>query len=418
MYNALSFMGLFGFMFLGWLISPHKREINWHVVGWGLVLQFSFAAFIFLMPVGSKVFLAVNDLVVAILNCAARGSTFVFGPLAAGPGSEGSIGFILAFQALPTVIFFSALISLLYFSGIMPMIIRFFSGIFTSLMKISGAEALSAASNIFVGIESAFTVKPYINNMTKSELCTMLTACMATVSSNVLALYVFILKDSFPTIAGHLVSASILSAPAAIVMSKLIMPETEQPETLGKHIKPHYEKPDNFFMAIINGAQEGVKVIVGVTALLIAVLGLTALFDLFLEAVYSGLSLQKILGYLAYPFALMLGIIPADVGSVATLLGEKLILTEVVAYQDLAKLLNQNNLIDPRSAVITTYALCGFTHIASVAIFVGGISSLAPAKTKAITQIALRALIAATLACLMTGSIAGVFYNGSSLLLQ
>ncbi len=418
MYPTLSLLGMIGCMLLAWLFSSHKRIINWYVVVWGLVLQFSFAAFIFLIPAGGKIFLAINDLVVEILDCAARGSTFVFGPLAAGPGTDGSIGFILAFQALPTIIFFSALISLLYYCRIMPMIIGLFAKLFAALMKISGAEALSASSNIFVGIESSFTVKPHIKSMTKSELCTMLTACMATVSSNVLALYVFILKDSFPTIAGHLVSASILSAPAAIIMSKLILPETEAPETLGKNIQPHYERPDNSFMAIINGAQDGVKVIVGVAALLIAVLGLTALFDLLLGAIHWKLSLQMLLGYLAYPFTFLLGVVPADAGAVATLLGEKLILTEVVAYQDMAKMLADNSFTDPRSAVITTYALCGFTHIASVAIFVGGISSLAPSKTKAITQIAWRSLLAATLACLMTGSIAGVFCSGSSLLLQ
>jgi CNT family concentrative nucleoside transporter len=300
----------------------------------------------------------------------------------------------------------------------MPLIIRFFAKIFTSLLKISGAEALAVSSNIFVGVESAFTVKPHIKNMTHSELCTLLTAGMATVASNVLALYVFTLQDVFPTIAGHLVSASILSAPAAIIMAKLIWPESEQPETLGQNIHPHYEKPDNFFIALIDGAQEGVKVILSISALLIAVLGLSALVDMLLGSLIAGLSLQTILAYLAYPVTYMLGVNPVDVGKIAMLIGEKLILTEVVAYQDLARLLADNALCDPRSAVIATYALCGFTHIASIAIFVGAISGLAPEKTKEITQVAFRSLIAATLACLMTGGIAGVFYSGSSLLIQ
>lgn len=418
MYGFISFLGLFGFMIIAWLFSNNKKIINWRVVLWGLIMQFSFAGFIFLVPAGSKIFLAINDFVVQILNCASSGSEFVFGPLARIPGTKGSLGFILAFQALPTIIFFSALISLLYFFNIMPLVIRFFAKIFTSLMKISGAEALCAASNIFVGVESAFTVKPHIKNMTKSELCTMLTAGMATVASNVLALYVFTLKDVFPTIAGHLVTASILSAPAAIIMSKLILPESESPETLGQDIKPYYEKPDNFFLAIINGAQEGVKVIVGIGALLIAVLGLTALVDMFLGYIYSGLSLKVILGYLAYPLTYLLGVVPADAGKVAVLIGEKLVLTEVVAYQDLGRLLAENAFSSERSAVIATYALCGFTHIASMAIFVGGMSSIAPEKTKEMTQVAFRALLAATLACLMTGGIAGVFYNGSSLMFQ
>jgi len=418
MERLTSCLGLIGFMGIAWLFSKHRRVINLHVIGWGLALQFGFAVFIFMVPAGSQFFLAVNDFVVKVLDCAARGSQFVFGPLANNPGTEGSLGFILAFQGLPTIIFFSALISILYYCKVMPMIIRFFAKIFSTLMKISGAEALTASSNIFVGVESAFTVKPYIASMTRSELCTMLTAGMATVSSNVLALYVFTLRDVFPTIAGHLVTASILSAPAAILMSKLVYPETESPVTMGVEAEPHYEKPDNFFAAIINGSQEGLRVILGIAALLIAVLGLTALVDLFLGFISADLSLKTILKYLAYPLTFMLGVIPADADKIATLIGEKLVLTEVVAYLDLAKLLAGNTLVSPRSAVIAAYALCGFTHIASMAIFVGGISSLSPQKTTEITQVALRALLAATLACLMTGAVAGIFSTGSIVLTQ
>lgn len=415
MNNIISLSGLCGFMAIAWLFSVNRSVVNWRVVIWGVILQFTFAAFIFLVPAGSSFFLMINDFVVKILDCAARGSEFAFGALAKGPGQEGSLGFILAFQALPTIIFFSALISLLYYLQIMPLVIRFFARIFTTLMRISGAEALTTASNIFVGVESAFTVRPHISNMTKSELCTMLTAGMATVGSNVLALYVFSLKSVFPTIAGHLVSASILSAPAAIIMSKLIWPETDTPETLGKDVRPHYKKHDNFFLAIIEGSQEGVKVIFGIAALLIAVLGLTALVDLFLGYLHSSLSLKILLTYLAYPLAYMLGVGGSDVPHIAQLIGEKLVLTEVVAYFDLAEMLRNNALASPRSAVIAAYALCGFTHIASMAIFVGGISALAPEKTKEISTVAFRALLAATLACLMTGSVAGVFYGGNAL---
>jgi CNT family concentrative nucleoside transporter len=418
MYTIVSLFGIFGFMVISWLCSTNRKNINWRVIFWGLALQLGFAAFIFMVPLGSRIFLTINDFVVQVLGCAARGSHFVFGRLSLPPGTEGSLGFILAFQALPTIIFFSALLSMLYYLNIMPLIIKAFAGLFTRLMKISGAEALAASSNIFVGVESAFTIRPYIKNMTRSELCTLLTAGMATVASNVLALYVFTLQDVFPTIAGHLVSASILSAPAAIIMSKLIWPESEHPETLGRNIQPSYQKPDNLFLAVINGAQEGVKMILSLTALLIAVLGLTALLDMFLGMLHPGLSLKLLLSYLAYPLTWMLGIIPADVGKIAPLIGEKLILTEVVSYQDLARLLADKALASPRSAVIATYALCGFTHVASVAIFVGALSGIAPEKTKEITQVAFRALIAATLACLMTGGVAGLFYNGSTLMIQ
>ncbi len=413
-----SFCGLFGFMVLAWICSTSRKNINWKVIFWGLILQLSFGAFIFMVPAGKKVFLFINEMVVRILGCAAQGSQFVFGSLALPPGTEGSPGFIFAFQALPTIIFFSALLSILYYYNIMPVIIRLFAKLFTKLMHISGAEALAASSNIFVGVESAFTIRPHIQTMTSSELCLLLTAGMATVASNVLALYVFTLQQVFPTIAGHLVSASILSAPAAIIMSKLIWPETDNPETLGVNIKPHYEKPDNIFLAVIHGADDGVRVILSISALLIAVLGLAALADMIVGLFASGVSLKLILTYLVYPLTWMLGIAPADIHMVAGLLGEKLVLTEVVAYQDLANILAENRFSDPRSALISAYALCGFTHIASVAIFVGAITAIAPKRAKDISRVSLRALIAATLACLMTGAVAGIFFNGSNLLLQ
>lgn len=417
MYNVISFLGLFAFMLIAWLFSANRKQVNWRVIVWGLVLQFSFAGFIFVVPAGADIFLFINDIVVQILACATRGSEFVFGRLALPPGTEGSLGFLLAFQALPAIIFFSALVSILYYWNIMPLIIKGFSRVFTSLMRISGAESLAVSSNIFIGVESAFTVKPHLRKMTESEFCTLLTAGMATVASNVLALYVFALQDTFPNIAGHLVSASILSAPAAILMSKLIYPETGQPVTLGKQISVHYEKPDNLFLAVINGAQEGIQVIFAVVALLIAVLGLTALVDMLLGMISAGISLKVILGYVAYPLTYLLGIAPEDVGLIAPLIGEKLILTEVVAYQDLAKLLADGALSSTRSAVIATYALCGFTHVASLAIFVGAVSAIVPERSSAITKVAFRSLLAATLACLMTGGVAGVFYSGSTTLL-
>ena len=415
---VMSLCGLFGFMVFAWLCSTSRKHINWKVIVWGLVLQFAFGAFIFMVPMGSRLFLIINEIVVRILGCAAQGSQFVFGSLALPPGTEGSPGFIFAFQALPTIIFFSALLSILYYYNVMPFVVRLFARIFTKLMRISGAEALAASSNIFVGVESAFTVRPHIQKMTHSELCLLLTAGMATVASNVLALYVFTLQDVFPTIAGHLVSASILSAPAAIIMSKLIWPETGKPETLGVNITPHYEKPDNIFLAVINGAEDGVKVILSITALLVAVLGLAALVDMVLGMISSELSLKLLLTYMVYPLTWMLGIAQPDIHLAAGLIGEKLILTEVVAYQDLAKLLAEKSFSDPRSAVIVAYALCGFTHIASVAIFVGAVTAIAPEKAKEISQVSFRALIAATLACLMTGGIAGIFYRGGGLLLH
>lgn len=430
-YNLVSFSGIFILIGIAWLFSSDKKNLNWKVIIWGLILQMLVALFIFVVPVGAQVFIFVNDFVVKILDAASAGSRFVFGRLALPPGTtneagESSLGFFLAFQALPSIIFFSSLMSILYFFNIMPRIIRGFAFIFTRLMKISGAESLVAASNIFVGIESALTIRPHLNKMTRSELCTVLAVGMATVASNVLAVYVFSLKSQFPGIAGHLVSASLLSAPAALLMSKVILPESEQPETLGKTVHLDYVKEKNLFEAIINGANTGVKVLVGIVALLMAVLGLVAVADMFLSVIGGKINsiygfnfdwtLKGIMGYLFYPLTLILGVPPSDAGIISKIIGEKIIVTEVVAYQDLALVMEQNLLQHPRSALIAAYALCGFTHLASMAIFVGGLTALAPDRTRVISGVAIRALIAAILACLMTACVAGTFFVNKSVL--
>lgn len=431
-YNLVSFGGIFVLLGLAWLVSADRKNMNWRVILWGIGLQTIIALFLFVVPAGSKVFLVVNDVVVEVLNSASAGAKFVFGRLALAPGEvsetgEQSLGFILAFQAFPTIIFFSALISILYYFNIMPPVIRGFAYVFTKLMRISGAESLVAASNIFVGIESNLTVRPYLDKMTRSELCTILACGMATVASNVLALYVFSLKAVFPTIAGHLISASLLSAPAALAMSKIILPEADQPQTLGINVRPFYEKEKSFFEAIINGANSGVRMIVGIVALLIAVLGLVALVDLVLGGIGSWInplfgfegqwSLKAVMGYIFYPVTLVLGVPPCDAAEVSRIIGERTIVTEVAAYKDLAAVLEQSILQHPRSAVIATYALCGFAHLASMAIFVGGVSALAPERTGDIAGVGLRALVAATLACLLTGCVAGALLTEGSILL-
>lgn len=431
-YNLVSFAGIFVLLALAWALSADRRNMNWRVIGWAVVLQLLVALLIFVVPAGARVFLVVNDVVIKILESAGEGARFVFGPLALGPGQvsnsgEQSLGFILAFQAFPTIIFFSALIAILYYARIMPLVIKAFAWVFTRLMRISGAESLVASSNIFVGVESMLTVKPYLARMTRSELCTVLTAGMATVSSNVLALYVLSLQEQFPTIAGHLVSASLLSAPAALAMSKILLPEGEKPETLGVQVEPYYERDSSLFEAIINGANAGARMIVGIVALLIAVLGLVALVDLALTSV-GGLvnpligvegqwSLRGLFGYLFYPVTLVLGVPAADAREISRIIGERVIVTEVAAYGDLADALKNNLLENPRSAVIATYALCGFAHIASMAIFVGSLCALAPERKRNIGPVAVRALVAATLACLMTGCVAGTFFTEGSILL-
>jgi concentrative nucleoside transporter, CNT family len=292
---------------------------------------------------------------------------------------------------------------------------------------VSGAESLVVASNIFAGVESNLTIKPYLAGLTASELCTVLTAGMASVASNILALYVLTLHKQFPTIAGHLISASLLSAPAALLMSKLLLPESGKPVTLGLNVEPYFERDGSLFEAIINGANAGVRMIVGIVALLIAALGLVALVDLVLGGIGGFLnpvlgtqgqwSLGGLCGYLFYPLILVLGVPPNDAGVVSRIVGERLIVTEVAAYGDLGAALEHGLLHHGRSAVITAYALCGFAHVASMAIFVGSVCALAPQCTKGIGPIAVRALVAATLACLMTACVAGTFFTEGSILL-
>ncbi|MDD3807448.1 MAG: nucleoside transporter C-terminal domain-containing protein [Candidatus Marinimicrobia bacterium] len=427
-----SFLGIFILLALAWLLSSNKKNINWRAVGWGLGFQLLFALFVFVIPIGTRFFMFINKVVIKVLEAAMAGSYFVFGRLALAPGTvsasgETSLGYFLAFQALPTIIFFAALVAILYYLGIMNRIIQGFSYIFTKLMRISGAESCSAASNIFVGIESALVIKPYLNKMTRSELNTILTCGMATIASSMLAVYTFILKAEFPMIAGHLVSASIMNAPAAIIISKLLLPEDGTPVTLGVNIRPYYEKDPNLFASIINGANSGVKLVVGIVSMLIAFLGLVELVNMIIGFIGTPInnalninfdwSLEGILGYLFYPLTFILGIPLGDIGPLSEIIGQRLILTEVTSFQNLSLLIQSGAVSSPRSIVITTYALTGFAHVASIAIFVGGISALVPKRIKDLSQLGFKALLGATLANLLTASVAGLFYTGGSILM-
>lgn len=427
-YNVISFFGLFVLMALAWAFSSNRRVLNIRLLVWGVILQCLFGALVFLLPAGSRCFLKMSSAVVRLLQAATEGGRFCFGLLAVPVGEPGSLGFILAFQALPTIIFFAALMEILYYFGIMPFIIRQFARVFTKLMRVSGAEALCAASNIFVGIESATTILPYLKKMTRSEIATVLTAGLATIASSVLGAYVLILKDTFPNIAGHLISASLLSAPAALLMSKLLVPETEQPDTMGRVVEGYYERESSVIEAAIRGATAGGRLVLGIITMLVAFLGLVALINLLLDTAgrwvnaWTGsamdLRLETLLGYLFYPLVLAIGVPPADAMTVARLLGMRAILTEVPAYQQLSQLMAAGAFHDGRSPVLAAYALCGFSHVAAIAIFVGGISALAPEQTGTLARVAGRALFAATLACLMTAAVAGMFYGHGALILS
>jgi concentrative nucleoside transporter, CNT family len=430
--NLISFLGIFVLAGLAWLCSSNRKVVNWRAVSWGIGLELLFAFFIFVVPAGTKVFLFLNGAVVRVLESATAGTKFLFGRLALPPGTvneagETSLGYFLAFQALPTIVFFAALIGVLYYLKVMPFFVRLFARLFSRSMRISGAEALSVSSNIFVGVESSLVVRPYLDAMTASELATIITAGMATVASTTLGLYVMLLKAQMPTIAGHLISASVIAAPAAVVMAKLIIPETGKPATMGVNVEPYAEREDNLIMAIIDGANSGLKLLGGIVALLLAFLGLIALLDLVLGwfgGALNGwfgwnvhLSLKEILGWVFYPLTLAIGIPASDAMEIARVVGERTVATEVPAYGHLAELMAHGSLQNPRSALIASYALCGFAHVASLAIFVGGTGALAPSRLKDLSRLGLRALLAATLACLMTGAVAGTFFTGASILL-
>ncbi|RJX33859.1 MAG: nucleoside transporter [Desulfarculus sp.] len=421
-YNLISLGGLAALVAIARLCGLRRGPTAWRTLAWGLGLQLAMGALVFALPAGRGGLLAVNAALVKLLEFSRAGVHFLFGPLALGPGQQGSLGFILALQALPTIIFFMALTALLYQAGVLQRVVRWFSAVFVRSLGSSGAESLGVASLIFVGVESAGMVRPFLPSFTRSEFFCLLTAAMSTVASSTLGIYVATLHQSFPNIAGHLVSASLISAPAAIVVAKLMEPEIGQPLTAGRTVDPALGKYGGYMEAVITGSNDGVRLLVGIVALLISFLGLVALADGLVGWVGGllgapGFSLQTVLGWLGYPLALIMGVPPTDAAQVGALLGQRVLVTEIPAYAQLSQLLAQHGLAYDRSALLASYALCGFAHVASVAIFVGGFGALAPGRLGELSRLGLKALWAATLATVMTGCIAGIFASGGASLL-
>ncbi len=422
-----------GFVTIAWLawVTGRRSRLNWTTIGGSAVLAWGLGIVSFWFPGSRWLWSMINDLVVAVLTASQKGTVFLLGPLALGPGQtlqDGtvSIGFILAAQALPAVVFFAALMAGLYYVGAMQAIVGLFARLFYRTMGLSGAESLSGAANIFVGIEAGLIVRPYLAAMTQSELLLVLTCMMATVASTVMGIYVSALQHTVPQIAGHLISASIISIPCAVLISKLAFPEDGQPVTLGgvpsdptgqnsssSSDSDANPPPSNLIVALIDGAGQGMKMAVGIAALLIVFLGLEALVDLALAQLPTiggvSLSIARILAWLTWPFAVLLGLRPEEWQIGADLLGSRFIETEVAAYFKLAAVQSASSApLSPRSLTTMTYALCGFVHVASMGIFVGGISALVPQRAKDISVLGLRALWTAYLTTLLTGCIAGV----------
>ncbi len=420
MLHLTSLLGLFIIIAIAFGLSEKRSAILWKPVAGAVGLALGIGALVFITPASGTFFLLLNNAVVKLLDLSREGTMFVFGALALppgeiGPAGEQSLGFFLAFQVFPAVIFFSALMSLLYYLHCVQPIVSFFARIFKRTMRLSGAEAMSSSSNIFVGIEAVFTIRPFLPKLTRSELFVLITCTMATTASTTLAIYVSFLKHQIPTIAGHLISASIITIPAAIAIAKLMIPETGEPETMGT-LPPQAASPySNLMGSVVDGAWEGMKLAAGIATLLIAVLGLVAMVNFALAKVgamlpgHPSLSLQSLLGLAMIPFAWCLGIPSHDIVPAAQLLGERFILTEVVAYKDLATYAASGLISSPRTVLIMSYALCGFVHLASMAIVIGGISALIPQRRDELANLGMKALIASFLATILCGCVAGIF---------
>lgn len=429
-YRLLACVGFFTIASLAWVTGQRSR-LNWTTIGGSAALAWGLGIVSFWFPGARWLWGVINDIVVAMLIASQKGTIFLLGPLALGPGQtlpDGtvSVGFILAAQALPAVVFFAAVMAGLYYTGIMQAIVGLFARLFYRTMGLSGAESLSGAANIFVGIEAGLIVRPYLAAMTRSELLMVLTCMMATVASTVMGIYVSALQHVVPQIAGHLISASVISIPCAVLISKLSFPEDGRPATLGSVPSDDSPRetsgssgrdaiapPSNLIVALIDGAGQGMTMAAGIAALLIVFLGLEALVDLALAQLPAidgvPLSVTRVLAWLTWPFTILLGLRPEEWQIGADLLGSRFIETEVAAYFKLAAWQAASPPpLSPRSLTAMTYALCGFVHVASMGIFVGGISALVPHRAKDISLLGLRALWTAFLTTLLTGCIAGV----------
>tara|TARA_Y100000294_G_scaffold162796_1_gene168147 strand:- start:853 stop:2046 length:1194 start_codon:yes stop_codon:yes gene_type:complete len=389
---------------IAFILSNNRRQINYRIVGWGLSLQFIFGILILKTPLGKPLFGFFDKVITKLISFSDAGSDFLFKSLVPGVGyHEAMVNF--AFRALPTIIFFSSLMTVLYHFGVIQFIVKWISRIMQKSMGTSGSETLSVAANIFVGqTEAPLMIRPFIRSMTQSELMAVMTGGFATVAGGVLALYVIWLKD-IPGIAGHLLAASVMSAPAAMVVAKIIYPETDLSETSGD-LNIIIEKPDsNTMEALGRGATEGLKLAANVAAMLVAFVALIAMVNYLLT--FADTSIQGILGFIFQPLAWAMGIPWEEAQMVGVLMGEKITLTELIAYSDLRDLRLEQAISD-RTAIIASYALCGFANFASIGIQLGGIGGIAPERRKDLASLALKAMLGGALASWMTASIAGI----------
>ncbi|MCC6636271.1 MAG: NupC/NupG family nucleoside CNT transporter [Ignavibacteriaceae bacterium] len=432
---------------IAFLLSNNKRNVNWKLVIGGLSIQLVLAFFLikgeamseFFSPFGwvKDLFSWVGSFFVVLLQYSEQGASFVFGNLAISPGKEGSLGFFFAFQVLPTIIFFAALMSILYYLGIMQKVVQAMAWVMAKIMGTSGAESLSCTANIFVGqTEAPLIIKPYLEKMTKSEMLTVMTGGMATIAGGVMAAYIQMLGQSYAAAKGvsievgqqlfatQLLSASVLAAPAALLISKIIFPESEVPATRGS-VKMSVEKNgSNVIEAASNGAIDGLHLALNVGGMLIAFICLIAVMNgiftwageitglnaVLMEQYGKPLNFQLLIGFILQPVAFAIGIPFEDALNFGSLLGTKTVLNEFVAYLDLAKMIELKEIINPKVIFMSSYALCGFANFSSIAIQVGGIGALAPSRKADLAQLGIKAVIGGTLSTLLSATFAGMFF--------
>jgi CNT family concentrative nucleoside transporter len=407
MERLTSFAGLFVMIGLAWLLSADRRRIDWRVIAIALALQFAVGLVILRTTPGQAVFAWLGDVFAALLGFVDVGAGFVFGTSAPG-GRDTSLLTSFAFGTLPTIIFFSALMSILYHLNVMQHVVRAAAVVMRKGLRLSGAESLSVAANIFLGqVEAPLVVRPYLAAMTQSELMLVMLAGFATIAGGVMAAYVRMGID-----AGHLVTASVISAPAAVLVAKILQPETEEPKTLGRAVHEEDTPTVNVFDAATTGAVVGLRIALQVGAVIIAFLALIAMcefaFERLLSWFGSELTLRSVLGYIFAPLAWVIGIPWADCQTAGELLGLRLVTNEFIAYAELGDMIKDNPPISPRAQVLLTYALCGFANFGSIGVQLGGIGGAVPARQSDLARLGLRAMLGGMLACFMTACVAGM----------
>ena len=402
--SLLGILGLFTLLSIALLLSENRSAINLKTVLYGLIFQLIFALFILKTPFGAPIFSFLDQSINILIGFSSSGSDFLFKSYIDGVGFHpGLINF--AFSTLPTIIFFSSLVAVLYHFGILQTIIKFIARRMQLTLGTSGSETLSVAGNIFLGqTESPLMVRPFVSKMTKSELMAVMTGGFATVSGGVLAIYVSWLTN-IQGIAGHLLAASVMSAPAALVVAKIIYPEIEKSQTMGD-VNVNIEQTNiNAMEALSNGATDGLKLAANIAAMLIAFISFVAMVNYFLS--FGGTSMEEIFGFIFRPLAWTMGVPWNEAQLVGMLMGKKIVLTELVAYGDLQNLI-RDGMISERSAIISTYALCGFSNFASIGIQLGGIGAMAPERKKDLAKLVTKAMFGGAIASWLTATIAGL----------